>query len=189
MNDYRHQVSGFFENPAEGRSALSALLERRIPRERMLLMADGSATAPATPATESADALKDMLREGAVGAAIGTGIGAVAEVALVAANVSLFVASPLLAPLALMGWGASVGGLLGAAAGADHRERKLATLVSDAIANGHVVLLVETRTPEETAIAREAMQGAVADILEVNLDFAPSPGAGRAAIERPASVR
>ena len=40
------------------------------------------------------------------------------QVALVATNVSLFIASPLLAPLMMLGWGASIGGLLGATVGA-----------------------------------------------------------------------
>ena len=134
MSDYRHQVSGFFENPAEGRSALSALLERHIPRERLRLMADGSATEPSSPAPDK------------------------------------------------------FGALLDAAAGADRRERKHATLASDAIANGHVVLLVETRTPEETAIVRGVMQGAVANIRETDLVFTPLaaalPPAGRPAPAR-----
>ncbi len=176
MNDYRHQVSGFFEHPAEADTAMATLLERGIPRERMRRMADGTATAPSTAATQSAGTLKDMLEEGAIGAAVGTGLGAFAELALVAANVSLFVASPVLAPLALMGWGAGVGGMLGAAAGADARERNLSHLVSDAVASGHVVLLVETRTAGETEIVRAVMQGAVEDIREVNLVYSPPLG-------------
>ncbi|MBK8325080.1 MAG: hypothetical protein IPL06_21050 [Betaproteobacteria bacterium] len=118
MTVYRHQVSGFFENPAEGRGAVSALLERRIPRERMQLLADGSATA-----------------------------------------------------------------------GADRRDRRRATMASDAVANGHVVLLVETRTPEETAIVRGVMQGAVANIREADLAFPSPAAAGLAAIDRPAPAR
>jgi hypothetical protein len=176
MNDYRHQVSGFFEHPVEADGALSTLVERGIPRARMRLMADGSATHPTTTATDSEGTLKDVLMQGGIGAAVGTGLGAFAELALVASNVSLFVASPLLAPLALMGWGASVGGLLGAAAGADARERNLASLVSDAVANGHVVLLVETHTTAETAIVRAVMQGAVEDIRDVSLLYATPRG-------------
>ena len=56
-----------------------------------------------------------MLVDVAIGTTVGAGIGGLAEVAV---NVSLFGASPLLAPLVMLGSGASLGGLLGATAGA-----------------------------------------------------------------------
>ena len=62
--------------------------------------------------------LQDVLVDGAIGTAVGTGIGALGSVALAATSVTLFIASPLVAPLMLLGWGASIGGLIGAAAGA-----------------------------------------------------------------------
>ena len=109
--------------------------------------------------------LKDVLVDSAIGTAVGTGIGAIGEVALMVANVSLFVASPLLAPIMMLGWGATVGALIGASAGAvsgsGNREGKLSELVSDAISSGQVVLVAETRTEQETAIAREIIQAAV----------------------------
>jgi len=61
------------------------------------------------------------LVDAAIGTAVGSGLGVLAEVPLVAANVSLFVASPLLAPLVMLGWGASIGGTVGAIVGARRR--------------------------------------------------------------------
>lgn len=68
------------------------------------------------PKTDSNARLKDMLVDVVIGTTVGAGIGGLAEVA--AANVSLFGASPLLASLVMLGSGASLGGLLGATAGA-----------------------------------------------------------------------
>jgi hypothetical protein len=86
--------------------------------------------------------------------------------------VSLFIASPLLAPLVMLGWGASLGALVGAAAGAsagpEKKEGWLSDLVGDAIASGQVVLVAETRTEQETAIAREVIQAAVGDSSDIN---------------------
>ncbi|HEX5393217.1 MAG TPA: hypothetical protein VFW68_08050 [Rhodocyclaceae bacterium] len=59
--------------------------------------------------------LKDVLIDGTV---VGTGLGAIGEVVLVAANIALFAASPLVAPLAMIGWGSAIGGVIGAAIGA-----------------------------------------------------------------------
>src|SRR5674476_112364 len=111
MIEYRHHVSGFFSNRDEAKIAFSKLLEQGLPRDRLQIFeTDTTASAP-LPNGDSNAVLKDMVVDGTIGTAVGTGVGALAEVALVAANVSLFIASPLLAPLAMLGWGAAVGGL------------------------------------------------------------------------------
>lgn len=172
MDQYRHHVSGFFAHPGEAESALSRLVELGLPRERLHLFETDSAQPVTAQQTKSNEVLKDVLVDGAIGTAVGTGIGALAEVALVAANVSLFVASPLLAPLMLLGWGASLGGIIGAAAGttagAGNKEGQLADLVRDAISSGQVVLVAETRTEQETTIAREVIQASVGDYNDVS---------------------
>lgn len=109
---------------------------------------------------------------GTIGTAVGTGIGALAEVALVAASVSLFVASPLIAPLAMLGWGASIGALVGATTGAinniENKDGWLSELVRDAIASGQIVLVVQARTAQETANAREVIEASVGDYKDIS---------------------
>lgn len=72
----------------------------------------------------------------------------------------------------MLGWGASLGALIGAAAGATagpgNKEGWLSDLIGDAIASGQVVLVAETRTKEETAIAREVIQASVGDSKDVS---------------------
>jgi len=103
-------------------------------------------------------------------------MGGLAEVALVAANVSLFVASPLVAPLVMLGWGASLGGLLGAMHGAGMADKvskpaandgKFATLVAQAISSGQVVLVVETVSAVETALACGIIEDAVGEYRDL----------------------
>jgi hypothetical protein len=107
--------------------------------------------------------------DGAIGTAVGSGIGVLAELALVAANVTLFVASPLVAPLAMLGWGASLGGFIGAAAGAGSKGGNFSTLIQDAIASGQVVVVAETRTEQETAIATEVIQALVGQSTDLSV--------------------
>jgi len=171
MNEYRHHVSGFFAHREEAESASSRLVERGVPRERLHIFQANPA--PATgPEKVSNEVLEDVLVDGAIGTAVGTGIGVLGELALVAANVSLFVASPLLAPLMMLGWGASIGGLIGAAAGASagagNKEGRFADLIRDAISSGQVVLVAETRTEQETAVAREIIQASVGDYKDTS---------------------
>ena len=168
MNPYRHHVSGFFAQRAEADSAVLTLVERGLPRERLQLLETDSALGTTPPQADSNEVLKDVVVDGAIGSAVGTGIGALAELALVAANVSLFVASPLIAPLAMLGWGASLGGLIGAAVGAGTKEGGFSALVRDAISSGQIVLVAETLTQRETAIAQEVIQAAVGGYKDIS---------------------
>jgi hypothetical protein len=172
MNEYRHHVSGFYIRRDDAESTLSKLVELGLPRERLhIFTADSTSASPAQEA-KSDGVLKDVLVDGAIGTAVGTGIGALGSVALAATSVSLFIASPLVAPLMLLGWGASIGGLIGAAAGATegdgNKDGWLSDLVGDAIANGHVVLIAETRTEQETTTAREVIQASVGEYRDIN---------------------
>jgi hypothetical protein len=166
MNNYRHHVSGFFANRRDANGALGKLVALGLPRGQLRLLETESGTSAKEVRAGSDEVLKDIVVDGAIGTAVGTGIGALAQLALVAANVSLFIASPLIAPLAMLGWGASLGGFIGAAAGAGTKEGGFVALISDAITSGQVVLVAETLTVQETEIAREIIQAAVGDFKD-----------------------
>ncbi len=172
MNEYRHHVSGFFTHRDDAERTLSVLVEQGLPREQMhVYTADSASSSPAQEA-KSDGMLKDVLVDGAIGTAVGTGIGALGTVALAATSVSLFVASPLVAPLVLIGWGASLGGLIGAAAGttagSGNKEGWLSDLIGDAIKSGQVVLVAETRNEQETESARAAIKDSVGKYKDSN---------------------
>lgn len=116
------------------------------------------------------EVLKDVLVDGAIGTAVGTGVGAVGTVVLWAADLTLFVASPVIAPLAMLGWFAGLGGVVGALAGArahepgtSRKEGRFSDLVLDAIKAGHVVLVVRTNDDAEKQLAetiiRDSLKG------------------------------
>jgi hypothetical protein len=174
MNEYRHHVSGFFANREDANMASSILVKRGFTDDQLQILEDGSTSqAASAPMTKSDGVLQDVLVDGAIGTAVGTGIGALAEIGLVAANVSLFIASPLIAPLVVMGWGASIGALVGASAGASagagNKHGWLSDLVHDAMVSGQVVLVANTRTEEETSIAREVIQAAVGECKDLSM--------------------
>jgi len=171
MDEYRHHISGFFAHRAEAEGAVTRLVERGIPRDQIQLFGADSGRVGAGPKGESNEVLNKVLVDGAIGTAVGAGIGALAQLALVAGSVTLFVASPLVAPLVMLGWGASLGAFVGAAAGAntgvEHKEGWLADLIHDAIANGQVVLVAQTRSAEQTVIAREVVGDAVGEFQDI----------------------
>ena len=172
MSNYRHHVSGFFAHRPQAEQVVSKLAANGIPSERIHLFdknaVESGQASIAHTATDSDDkVLKDVVVDGAIGAVVGTGVGALVEVGLIMANVTLFVASPLIAPLVLLGWGASLGGIVGATAGASEKIKPLSELVHDAITNGQIVVVAETRSEAETKIASDIFQAAIGDYNDV----------------------
>jgi hypothetical protein len=167
MTTYIHHVSGFFAQRDEANNAVEKVIAQGIARERVQIY---SADSPVTKheAEESSNkVLKDVLVDGGIGTAVGTGIGALIQVGLIAANVTLFIASPLIAPLVLLGWGASIGGVVGASIGAAENAKPLSALVEDAIKSGQIVVVVETHSEAETAIAQEVIKASIGDYKDV----------------------
>jgi hypothetical protein len=173
MDKYIHHVSGIFSHRNAATDAFSRLNEKGIPKDRINIFDNDPSFSDSSQQTKSNKVLKDMVVDGAIGTAVGTGIGAFAEVALVAANVSLFVASPLIAPLALLGWGATLGATVGATIGAANSSKKekswLSDLIKDAISNGQVVLVATTLTRHETEIAEKVIKLSVNDYKDVSV--------------------
>jgi hypothetical protein len=167
MSQYRHYVTAVFVTRSEAEETLSNLVDRGMPRQQLQIFDADSKAAPPVEETRSDAVLKDVLVDGAIGGAVGTGLGALSTVALAAANVTLFIASPLVAPMMLLGWGASLGAFIGAAVGTTpgegHKHGRLADLIGDVIAKGHVVLVAETRTDQESMLAKQVIQAAVGD--------------------------
>ncbi|SEA78441.1 hypothetical protein [Alkalimonas amylolytica] len=181
MNDYCHHVSGFFPVREDAESAVNKMVAKGLSRQQLhIFCADTPPTATSVSPAEEAKsdrALQDILVDGAIGTAVGTGVGVVGSVALAATSVTLFVASPLIAPLMLIGWGASIGGLIGAAAGAtsgpEKKEGWLADLIKDAIENDQVVLVAVTRSEGETGIACDIIEDSVGKYNEKDADASP----------------
>ena len=160
MNESNHVVSGIYTSRTEAEAVYERLVSLGIASDQIKII-DAGNTAGNAKMAEDNETLKGVLVDGGIGTVVGTGLGALAEVALIAANVTLFVASPLIAPLAMLGWGASLGALVGTAVGAtkpeQHKDGKLSELVLDAIKHGHVVLVADTRTEAEATIARNVI--------------------------------
>jgi hypothetical protein len=170
MTGYTHHVSGFYIKQEEAQIALSKLNARGIPEGQLSIYDNVTEANERSPGTDSNAMLKALIVDGVMGAAVGTGIGVLAEIGLMVANVSLFIASPLLAPLAMLGWGASLGGVVGAVIGSESigkTDGKFADLVHDAIMNGQVVLVAKTLTEAETAIAQQVIKESVGAFNDV----------------------
>lgn len=165
MKSHSHIVSGIYASRAEAETVRSRLIEQGLPRQQVKVVERIRAEDDNPKLADDDEVLKEVLVDGTIGTLVGTGLGALGEVALVAANVTLFVASPLTAPLAMLGWGAVLGGVVGAAAGANKgakkREGKFADFVHYAIRSGHVTLIAETLTLPQRKLAAKIIGDSV----------------------------
>ncbi|MGE5450482.1 MAG: hypothetical protein ACM3VZ_01390 [Acidobacteriota bacterium] len=167
MNDEPHWIAGFFDDLTRARATEQTLLAQGVSADQIQLFTGDSASVLPDKRASSDATLKDVLVDGAIGGVVGAGVGALAQVAIVAANVSLFVASPLLAPLAMLGWGATLGGTVGAMMGAEKKAAPLSALVEDATANGQLVLVVKTQTNLQSESVKRTMHAAVSEVQDI----------------------
>jgi hypothetical protein len=159
--DSLHTVSAIYPTRAEADGVRLHLIERGFASSEIRILADLSESLTWPDADEKGPdgVLKTVLLDGAIGTAVGTGVGVAGTVAIAAAGITLFVASPVVAPLAMIGWFASLGGVVGAAVGADRkkdgdeRKGKISDLVTDAIEAGSTALVVRTHNDAERELA------------------------------------
>lgn len=146
-------VTGIYPSIDDAHQVAQQLIDRGVSQDHIQVVSTQAGN-HVSQVENNGEVLKNVILDSAVGTTIGAGVGALGEIALVAANVSLFVASPLIAPLVMIGWGAVVGGFIGAANGISNHDRDFSDLLADAIAQGHVVLLVDAGTEDEVEVAR-----------------------------------
>lgn len=152
--DTRHLTVPGSPSNGEGREyPLSAVNDRRFTPDRRNVTKAETARDASSQETTSDSVLNDMLVMSTIGTVVGTAAGAIGQLALVAADVGLFVASPLIAPLAMLGWGASVGAIVGTAAGAGNRDGWFSRFIRDMIARNRAGLVGVFDTTRARAIA------------------------------------
>jgi VIT1/CCC1 family predicted Fe2+/Mn2+ transporter len=98
----------------------------------------------------------------------GSAAGAVAGGALIAGGASvlapaLFVSSPIVGPLIVLGYGAMIGGTGGAILGLRAGEHRLAGLVKDALAEGFAAVIVHTADADAESRAAAVIAGTMAE--------------------------
>lgn len=167
MKTYRHRVVGLYASLADAQEARDFIVAGGITPEHVRVLTANSNRIGADTQADSDDVLKDVLRDGAIGTAVGSAAGVGVSIALAAAELTLFIASPVLGALYLVGWGASLGGLVGAMVGSERSHGDVSILIKDALASGQAVLVVQAYTEAETTQAQE--------LVHQHINAGPSP--------------
>jgi hypothetical protein len=170
MKNYLHRVVGVYETRVVAEWVLDDIVLQGLAPEQISILEPGSdevgaggSAGNSDVTADSDDVLREMLRDGAIGTAVGTVAGAVGTVALSIANISLFIASPVVGALSMLGWGASLGAVVGAVAGAQNHKGEVADLVKDALENGHVVLVAHTDNEQQTRIVKQIVEESMSE--------------------------
>ncbi|MDR5171243.1 hypothetical protein ACKF11_06970 [Methylobacillus sp. Pita2] len=152
MADYLDSVTGIYPTVDDAQKAAQALIDQGFSQEQVQIAI--GRTDHIEQDEDDKETLKNVVVDSAIGTAVGAGVGALGQLAIVAANVSLFVASPLVGPLFMVGWGAAVGGFIGAGKGISNQDRRYAELLANAVEKGHAVLVAYAKTEAEAETAR-----------------------------------
>lgn len=162
MNKYCHQISGFFSHRDQAEAAYSRLVDQGINKEQLTLRRTDFAADQSAANNESSNhVLKTIMINIVFGVVIGSIVGMLVELSLIASNINLFVASPFIGPVVLIGWGASIGGFIGAVVGAMKKNQLLTQMAEEAILHGQFALVVETHDRQQTSTAKTVMKTAV----------------------------
>lgn len=162
MVDYIHRIYGLYPSHLEAEQVYSQLLQQGFKPEQLELVEKADSDKEIPP--DSDEVRNEVVIDGAIGTVAGGAAGALGEVALAAANVSLFIASPVLGTLTMIGWGAAVGGLVGAAVGAGNPDTKrFSDIVQDAVKSGHAALIVYAATESQTTLAQAVIAESLVD--------------------------
>jgi hypothetical protein len=114
MNNYIHYVSGFFEHNQEADDGFTKLIANGLPPEHVKIYIHHSPTHAHESTEVNNEVLKDILVDGTIWCRSGYRYWCVNRSHSDRDQCYFILASRLIAPLVLLCWGASTGGVVGA---------------------------------------------------------------------------
>ncbi|MHB1678510.1 MAG: hypothetical protein ACYCSS_13455 [Sulfuriferula sp.] len=166
MENNIHKVAGIFATEEDTHTARNLLLEHGMSPNHINIIVPDDKLIDKKIEPDGDGVAKTVVKDAFIGSAIGGGVGAAGAAAMAAASITLFVASPVLGPLALMGWGAMVGAFVGAGKGVGIEEDQFADMIKDVTNNGQYVLIVHTFTESEYTQAHDVL----AELVQTKAD-------------------
>lgn len=167
MEKTLHKVAGIYATRDEALAARTSLIERGFSAEQITLVSPEDAHTDEKIEPEGDGVAKHVIKDALIGGVIGGGVGGATAAAMAAASITLFVASPILAPLTIMGWGAAVGAFAGAGKGISMEQDQFAAMVKDVANDGKYVVIVQAHSDEESSRARDLIGQSAADESDV----------------------
>jgi len=169
MRQYPHKLAGIFPDSTSLAQAEKLFVEAGFSREQVNRIQTGEALREQEQKieSESSGVRNEFIRDISVGTGVGGVGGAIGAAGIGLGLPALYVSAPVVAPLMVIGYAATIGGLAGAVRGLHVKEDVLTSMVEDALHNDYPVLMVHTGDKRETEMAHELMQSTM-QIKEVS---------------------
>ncbi|MFP3873567.1 MAG: hypothetical protein ACLFQT_01440 [Thiohalophilus sp.] len=169
MRQYPHKLAGIFPDTTSLDRAEQLFREAGFPGDQVNRIHSGETLREQEQKieSESGGVRNEFIRDISMGTGIGGVGGALGAAGIGLGLPALYVSAPVVAPLMVIGYAATIGGLAGAVHGLHVKEDVLTSVVEDALHNGYPVLMVHTSDKSETEKAHELMQSTM-QIKEVS---------------------
>jgi hypothetical protein len=139
---YPYKAAAVYADAAGAEAAVEALEASDLDDIKVFHLDSGTSDPDEAIEPETQSTRDRLVKETAAGGVAGTGAGAVAAGAAALVTPALFVSAPVVGPLIVLGYGAMIGGTVGAVHGLKLRENLLAGLVKDTLKAGYHVVLI-----------------------------------------------
>lgn len=160
---YPHKIAAIYTDAARVDAAIRALWDAAVGDVRMTRLAPDSPDPGRGIEPEQAETRNRFIVDMLTGGGIGTAIGAVGAGAIAIGLPTLFVSAPVVGPLAVAGYGATLGATAGAIKAFKVKEGLLADMVKDSLARGFHVLVVHARDAEAQGRAEQVIEHTVTE--------------------------
>lgn len=158
-----YKVAAIYQEIEESDATVMALVDSEIEDIDIVQLAPGATDTGLAIENETEATRDTVTRDAGIGTAAGTAAGAAAAgtTALVAS--SLFISAPIVGPLMVLGYGALIGGIVGAIRGLRIREGELAGLVNDALDAGYYAVVVHATNKQGRDRAQDVINLSMAE--------------------------
>lgn len=160
---YPHKIAAVYPDGVQAEVALHALQATGLDNVEVTSLAPGDGGVSHAVEPEMEETRNRIVQDTLYGSVAGGAAGAVTAGAIAAVLPSLFVSAPVVAPLVLLGYGATIGGTAGAVLGLKPRETFVAGLVKDALKAGFHVVIVHAANVEARQRAEAVIAGTMAE--------------------------
>lgn len=160
MRQYPHKLAGIFPDTAALAQSEQLFREAGFSVEQVnSILADEPVRRQERKIESESGGVRDeFVRDISVGTGVGGVVGAAGAAGIGLGLPALFVSAPVVAPLMVLGYAATIGGLAGAIHGLHIKEDVLTSVVEDALHQGYPVLMIHARDKQQAEKAHELMK-------------------------------
>jgi hypothetical protein len=160
---YPYKVAAVYPDDVSTEAAIDALSSARLGDVEIVRLAPGSSEVDLAIEPEREETRNTVVQDTVTGSLAGTAAGAVLTGAATLGAPALFVSAPLVGPLVVLGYGAMIGGTIGAIRGLKLRENMLSGLVKDSLKAGYHVVIVHAANEEAQTRVQDVISKTMAE--------------------------